>query len=366
MNIFILKENIKYHFDLLSSDLSSKDWENIKETKRKICQKNINDEEIRIKKKEELHQYTYSQKFHYRYHENWKKLTHPILPELPKHIKKKAQFEVMIDKGGLTNVGIIMKDKYPGLQIGTMIAGNSGRAGGACGNFEEADKLHAGHTTQEEDVVSNWLITATIDKKQKIINNKSTIANEIFKKTIYDKWGMLNPTKPDNNTIQGVDYTKADPYMYADAWIVKDVKLSYKDIKQKIFITTNTYPTTLIFVSGPNIGKIKMKNGKKDELSTMNRTWNTKMSSKYNLFKEGVSAALYAGLCAMAENGCTIALLAYVSAGIYGGNYKEQLRKDYKEIVNNVLSKKCLTRDSNKEVELGQYFEKVILTKLEK
>lgn len=366
MNIFILKENIKYHFDLLSSDLSSKDWENIKETKHKTFQKNINDEEIRIKKKEKLHQHTYSQKIHYRYHENWKKLTYPILPELPEHIKKKAQFEVMIDEGGLTNVGIIMKDKYPDLQIGTMIAGNSGRAGGACGNFEEAVKLHVGHTTQEEDVVSNWLITATIDKEQKIINNKSIIANKIFKNTIYNKWGMLNPTTPDNNTIQGVDYTKADPYMYADAWIVKNVELSYKDIKNKKFITTNTYPTTLFFISGPNIGKIRMNNGKKDLLSTMNRTWNTKMSKNYDLFKEGVSAALYAGLCAMAENGCTIALLAYVSAGIYGGEFRDKLRNDYEKIVNNVLSKKCLTKDSNKVVELGEYFTEVILTKLEK
>lgn len=307
---------------------------------------------------------------HYRYHEFIKNPNKfPILPKLQIEKKTVTKFEVIINKGGLTNVGIDIKKEYKQSKIGTMIAGNSGRTGGACGSFDKAVKLHAGHTTQEEDVVSNWLITATEKKREKIIDGKSDIANKIFQETIYNQWGMKNPTKTDNKTIQGVDYTKAEPYMYADAWIVPNAELSYKnikDIKNKIFDITKTYSTTLVFVSGPNIGEFKMRNGVKDEKSTMNRTWNTKMKNDYELFKNGVKAALFAGLCAMAEDGCTIALLAFVSAGIYGGKYRDKLRTDYEKIVNEVLLQKCLTKDSGKEVRLDQYFERVILTKLEK
>jgi hypothetical protein len=47
------------------------------------------------------------------------------------------------------------------MRIGTMVAANSGRPGGACGQANgSVTNLHAGHSTQEEDVVSNWLITA--------------------------------------------------------------------------------------------------------------------------------------------------------------------------------------------------------------
>lgn len=66
----------------------------------------------------------------------------------------------------------------------------------------------------------------------------------------------------------------------------------------------------------------------------------------------------------MIEKGCTIALIAYVSAGIYASNdHRPKIQKDYENIVNEILSKECITI-SGKKVVLGQYFYKVILTKL--
>ena len=64
------------------------------------------------------------------------------------------------DTGGIANMGMRLHTERP-MRIGTMVAGNSGRPGGACGQANgSVANLHAGHSTQEEDVVSNWLITA--------------------------------------------------------------------------------------------------------------------------------------------------------------------------------------------------------------
>ena len=64
----------------------------------------------------------------------------------------------------------------------------------------------------------------------------------------------------------------------------------------------------------------------------------------------------------MAAEGCTIALLAYVSAGIYSGNHKAEVNKNYESIVNEVLKRECYY--NNIQTTLGNYFDKVILTKL--
>ena len=120
-----------------------------------------------------------------------------------------------------------------------------------------------------------------------------------------------------------------------------------------------TYLTTLVFVAGPNCGS---KGGTIN--SSMTRTFNKKMKEDYNEFVKGVEATLFAGLYAMAAEGCTIALLAYVSAGIYAGPYQTKIKKDFESIVNKVLKRKCLNKKNNEILELGKYFDKVILTKL--
>ena len=85
-----------------------------------------------------------------------------------------AQVEVRVDAGGLTNVGRELHLQLgQSARIGTMVAGNSGRPGGACGAVAHvggkqigvARKLHARHRTQEEDVVSNWLLTAQYEAR---------------------------------------------------------------------------------------------------------------------------------------------------------------------------------------------------------
>jgi hypothetical protein len=296
----------------------------------------------------------------------------PGLPEPPEHIKQLAKYEERTDAGGLTNMGVMLKD-FPEARIGTMVAGNSGRPGGACGQTNgTADKLHAGHDTQEEDVMSNWLMTATNKANEKMGGTTSWVGDMLFANTIYKQWGMINPDGNDFNTIQGVDYTKAQPYEYADAWVVHNAELSNKVIinkKNKEYDFNNSYLTTLVFVAGPNCASKGNGNS-----SSMTRTFNNTMVNNYEHFKEGVEATLFAGLYAMAMNGCTIALIAAVSTGIYASTKdgdandkkrQKDIRKDFESIVNKVLERECFTQKTHKKVRLGYYFDKVILTKLE-
>ena len=61
----------------------------------------------------------------------------------------------------MATVGRDVVVAQPTAHIGAMIAGNSGRPGGAVGEPGDVahDKIHAGHSTQEEDMVSTWLLS---------------------------------------------------------------------------------------------------------------------------------------------------------------------------------------------------------------
>lgn len=50
-----------------------------------------------------------------------------------------------------------------GYKVGVIVAGNSGRPGGATCSLKEviSEKIKFGHKTQEEDIISNWFLTAS-------------------------------------------------------------------------------------------------------------------------------------------------------------------------------------------------------------
>ena len=72
-----------------------------------------------------------------------------------------ARCELMWAIGGAATVGWELHHQDPRLKIGLMVAANSGRPAGACGLRGRLDgrKLHPGHRTQEEDIVSSWIGT---------------------------------------------------------------------------------------------------------------------------------------------------------------------------------------------------------------
>jgi hypothetical protein len=301
------------------------------------------------------------------------------LPPPPTGIVGPAAFEELIEPGGISNIGYRIytegrhstgASEMPSRRIGTMVAGNSGRPGGACG-FQDGSirGLHAGHSTQEEDVIANWIISACHNHGQPLTEHHydggHALADEIYRTTICGQWGMLNPTGTDALTVQGVDYTRArHGFWYADAWVVDDAVLSAKDVERRdgfrYYHLAQQFPTTLVFVAGPNCGQTPGRPS-----STMRRTYNPIMEEDFRLFRDGVKASLYAGLIAMARRGCTVALLAHVSAGIYAGPWRKRIWGEYALIVTELLSEQFeVEGGGGATVPLGCYFERVVLTKL--
>ena len=108
---------------------------------------------------------------------------------------------------------------------------------------------------------------------------------KVYKETIYKQWGFAN--KDDKQTIQGINYTDCGPMdNYVDTWIISNVTLSWKE--NKMYNLETSYPTTLVFVSGPK------SNTHGDTQSCTARTFNTKLEDDYDTFKLGVFCALQA------------------------------------------------------------------------
>jgi hypothetical protein len=145
--------------------------------------------------------------------------------------------------------------------------------------------------------------------------------------------------------------------------VVGDAALSAKrtiSYGQRFYDVHDQYPTSLVFVAGPNCGARGH-----DARSTMTRTFNPHAEADYKLFRGGVKAALYAGLMAMARLGIEVALLAHVSAGIYAGPHRAMLHADFVDIVNELLEDTTMCISPSGPVPLGRYFHRVILTLLE-
>ena len=79
------------------------------------------------------------------------------------------------------------------------------------------EQLHAHHRTQEEDVVSNWLLSAAEDDPGA---DPKQVMDRLFARTVSRQWGMSHPERSDGITLQNIDYRHAKPAKYADAWVV--------------------------------------------------------------------------------------------------------------------------------------------------
>lgn len=156
-------------------------------------------------------------------------------------------------------------------------------------------------------------------------------------------------------TIQGINYRYANPNDYATAWTLENVYLSdkNKNYKNSIYISDNQYKTTLVFVAGPNNNNPELKG----PINSVFRTYNKKTDNSFDIFMKGVEAALFAALISMVFSKCNIALLVYVSGGIYRGKHdKVEYQNMYENIINNLLSNVKING-----LELGCYFDAVYL-----
>ena len=260
--------------------------------------------------------------------------------------KKKAgtitKTEFIAVVGGATTLAAILHEMQPTAHIGLMVSGNGGRPGGACGGDKgHIGKLHSGHGTQEEDIISCWFLTECPE------GDRSQY-DALFRSTIHGQWGLVDRTgrSEDPTTIQGVDYVhSSQPGDYAEAWRVRECCVSRKIYIQKqskyIYDTTGTkVPCELVFVIGPNAGASQRSTG------TTARTRSLRASSEreYIFFKESVKCAVRVGLDAMIDGGCDIALVAMVSCGIYAGPHRKRINREFVGMVDELLEEEVVLK----------------------
>lgn len=270
--------------------------------------------------------------------------------------KSAAEVEVEKHLGGVTNMAINLWNKA-GSSIGVMVAANSGRAGGACGSYGELDAkaVHQGHTTQEESVFSNML--------NNVAGDNQDLQEKIFNRTIKERWGLMDPFDHKSLwTIQRENYQNTeDPKAYGIAWTIPQAAVckneytyrrGYKKMVREYWNRGKAAPCSLTFVAGPNAGNAGSDTG------SMNKTRNKSMAEEenYPLFKEAVKESARVAMDAMIEQGLEIALLAMVSHGIYAGPYREEISRDYKGLVSELLKEK-----TNGGTERGTYFKRAII-----
>jgi hypothetical protein len=213
------------------------------------------------------------------------------------------------------------------VKVGLMVAGNSGRPAGGCGLRGAITNIHAFHRTQEEDIVSNWMVAENGAGNQ-------DAHNELYRATIDNRWGMIETHSRRTDTIQGVDYRRTrDPWDYADAWVVRRCRMCTKSA-EPAFEPERSYECTLVFVAGPNAGALGQSEG------SMARTCNRHCaaSAGYPFFRASVKSAMRTGMDAMISEGCSVALLAQLSCGIYAGRYRRRINAELRELVTELLT----------------------------
>lgn len=284
--------------------------------------------------------------------------------------------------GGSTNIAYNIGQEDPSKKIGILIAGNNGRPGGKCGNIDsrgngyiEPKDIHAYHKTQEEDVVSNWIITEfsnTQDIQWERSNKEHTKwCSKLYDQTIGNdthRWGMKYPNMCDPGdkrtfyTKQKYNYrTKSSTEKYGNAWHLSDCVVSQKKARflvQKYFEVSESVKCSLVFVAGPNAKQQTLRYQQPNHenyVATCARTYDQHANENYEYFKECVKHTLAAGLTAMAKNGDKIAVLCHVSGGLYAGPHKEYTHEILRELTINVL----YTYKYNDKY-LINYFERVV------
>jgi hypothetical protein len=284
--------------------------------------------------------------------------------------------EIVGLRGGVTEAGypesyLCGSQQIP-VKIATVVASNSGRPGGACRAIDgtlDVGKIHANHTTQEEDVISNWMLAETSalsgrgDKE-----NRKAFMNSLFE-PVSSAFGLTNPRETDVRTKQEADYTRGiardiktgewskclGSRIYADAWCYDGATLCEKT-QGPIYITENAYQTTLVFCSAPNASPPKHSSSR---TSSMRRTYSIKANEDKGYFDAGVAWAVYTALYASALSGCDTVFLPFVGGGVYAGPHAPDIEA-FRKTVDKMLHEGLLP-DGTRVPALGRCFRRVAI-----
>lgn len=265
-----------------------------------------------------------------------------------------ARFEERMVPGGATTCACMMHECHPDLAIGLVVAANSGRPGGSCGLRGRVGDIHPYYRTQEEDVVSSWMVAEA---------GECEFARDLlFNETINQKWGMQDLNSRDHWTYQNVNYVATtNPHDYADAWVVRGASVCAKCVVPEMkFDVSRRAPCSLIFVSGPNARR-RYGHCHGSMARTRNQLAMQPTQEGYRFFRTAVKHALRSALDCMISEGITIALMAQVSGGCYAGPHQPRIQRDYAKLMGELLSEPVV---EGCDATRAQYFKFVILPRL--
>lgn len=181
-------------------------------------------------------------------------------------------------------------------------------------------------------------------------------------------WGLKDAESTECKTIQGINYTQATTRKYAMAWSVDKLWLSKKipgsGKCEAIFDTHSIYPTTLVFCGGPNAQKPSKHCA---PTSSMRRTYSAEANRDRKFLEAGAAWAVYAALHASAKDGCDVALIPFVSGGLYAGPWRNQpdLLDTFTKNIERMLMHGIMP-DGTEVQRLGNCFKNVIVVVLKK
>ena len=287
------------------------------------------------------------------------------------------------------------------LSIGVMIAGNSGRPGGAiyapwfASLAKRLQGVRPGHWTQQEGILAAWLVGSERTAPHQLRSECGQLRRwayenmeKRFLRCLHSQWGMVEnhvnafegfidragePIAPPPEwphgvrqrwlaTRQGVDYVHTEkPLDYGDAWILPDADLCV-DLSDggttgwRFFKLDQIVRTTLIFVAGPNASLRRGKHMMCSMLRTQNQLCVNECTLLRQPFFQGaaveevapffvacVRAAMRAGLDAAIEAGIDVIVLARISGGIYAGAWRGKMTQEfYRKLVEDLLEEEVV------------------------
>ena len=243
-----------------------------------------------------------------------------------------------------------------------VVAANAGRPGGGLHadgknswkGVKVAD-VRPGHTTQEEDIVSNWLMTSLPEDLKKsvvaVTTRRLPATLEAAVKPCYDetflvlhkKWGMTTPESDDKKTLTHGDFDEPLTIHYDFNYMVKEAPVSMikytPGVFDKYYLDKPLKTVSLLFVAGPNANNRGAVNKQYGDAywDSMKRTYDAEAHKSYDIFKEKLKSALVSLIQASVKNGDTHLIIPEISCGIYGGHWRDDIASQFADLVNAII-----------------------------
>lgn len=244
-------------------------------------------------------------------------------------------------------------------KVGVMIAGNLGRPGGACVNYD--GNVYGQSSTNREGMTFKW-----VDHKEAKTQEESTISclglfhknKDILQEKLFARtrlYGMRPPqgddsdfqVKIDENGSAKTGWTQHPSIIKVNVFTEEIIGPRHAQKCRNVYEreygfdlkTPIRAPCYISFVVGPNASEAPFcyrDRGQPDrglngcklyELATVPRTRSGAALASYNTFKRYIQQAIKGSLCAMSRNGVKRAIIAPISTGLYAGKYYGAIRE---------------------------------------